>query len=409
MYQKDMLEQFNDANTSIYTIDVAGLSVPGAGGTSAVFESNRTRYRHDSLSIFANETGGSFYRGNNNIEELLLSIDDDVSNYYVLGFYTPDYQDGKFREVDVEVKEAGYRVQHRRGFFANKPFEKMSGDEKIISLEEGFHRTVPIREFPVKFATQIFPRNDGSAVATIVIEAPITETGKQRFELLGYVYNLDEETVDVFHKRFYFDSTHGSNTFYHMQTANLESGENLIKMVLRDNVTGKRCYNFVNAKMPLLGEGLHASTIALLDDSGPKLLGSRANVKNLKRDYREVPQSEPADPLSPLTRSGIRISAANTIKRGNTVGLVLKISGIDSSSGEPQLTGSFRLRDKNGERIDLAVKDFSVMPVPGSGEIIVRADVAFDYILPGEYTLSAEIEDKVNESLVGQRAEITVM
>jgi hypothetical protein len=96
------------------------------------------------------------------------------------------------------------------------------------------------------------------------------------------------------------------------------------------------------------------------------------------------------------------------INRGSTVGLVIKISGLDDSFGEPQITGAFRLRDKNGERTELSVKDLSVMPVPGSGELIVRADVAFDGILPGKYTLSAEIEDKVSESLVGQRAEIIV-
>lgn len=409
IYQQDMIEQFNDSNASIYSIDIAGLSVPGEGGGSPTMEANRRRNRHDSLSIFANETGGKFYKGNNNIEQLLLNIDDDISNYYVIGFYTESRRDGNFREVDVSVNRPGLEVKHRKGFFAPKPFDDLSSDERTIQLEAGFHSPVPAKEFPVEYTTHVFPRNDGTAVASVVIDAPLNESGKQDIEMLGYVYDKEENLVDIFHKRFYFNASGSDARFYHVQTVNLESGDNLIKLVVRDNRTGKRNYNFVNARMPLLGEGMHTSTIAFLSDKGSYIDSRQAKVKNMKRDYKDVPQSEPADPLSPLTRAGVRISAADALPRSSAVEFILKVSGISSGLRyQERLKGDFALRGLDGSKIDLPETGWEVMSVPGSEEAIVRAIVDLSQIPRGEYILTATVEDTETEQIVGQRRDIVL-
>lgn len=404
-YQIDMLERFNDANTSIYPIDVRGLAVGQTGGGFSLTVQQR---RQDTLSIFANETGGKFYRGSNDIEQLLLNLDDDVSNYYVLGFYTENAKDGNFRELRVSTTRPGVKLQHRKGFFANKPFSKMSGDEKTVSLEEGFYRTAPIKEFPVEFATYIFPRNDGSAVASIAVDAPLNVDGKQQLELLGYVFGPDEEMVDAFHKEFSFSSSSANNRFHHLQTTNLVSGENLIKMVLRDNSTGKRSYHFVNARMPLLGDGLHASTIAFVDDQGAKIDSAKTREKSFKRNYKDVPQREPANPLSPVTRAGIRVKASTEIARSDSVGVLIKISGIKVGSEEPRIKAQYSLRRKDGSKIELTETDHQVLSVRGTGEAIVHSTIDFSKVVPGDYVLTATLEDIASERLVGQRAEIRV-
>lgn len=405
IYQRDMLDRFNDANTSIFSIDIAGLAVMGDSGSPAA-DAARNRRRNDTLSVFAHETGGTFYRGNNNIEKLILSIDTDISNYYVLGFYAEDQKDGSFREVSVSTSRPGVRLQNRRGYFAPKPFDQLSGDEKLVQLEEGFNRNAPLREFNVGFSANVFPRNDGSAVASIAVEAPLKNAGDQELELLGYVYSMDEKLVDAFHKRFSFKTAKPETVFHHVETANLVSGENLIKLVLRDNKTGLRSYHFINAKMPVLDAGLHASTIAFVSTAANRFDSGKAKVRSFKGDY-DVPEREVADPLSPLTRSGIVIGAPDEIARGE-VGVVLKISGLEARREEPKLQGTFSLRAGGAAPIKLETKQFKVYNVPGTNEAIVFTVLDLRDIAAGPYTLQAAIEDLQADRLVGQRAEITV-
>lgn len=406
-YQKETLDAFNDSNTSIFSLDVAGLSVAGEGGGIPSVEIGIRANRHDTLSVFANETGGKFYRGNNDIEKLLLNIDSDISHYYVLGFRIGDDFDGRFREVSVTTSRPGVKLLTRRGFFAPKPFEKMSRDEKTVHLEEGFNLAAPIREMDAEVAANIFPRSDGSAVAGIAIDAPLGDGKEPEVELLGYVYNMDGDLVDAFHKIFFFKTSSDGLRFRHFQTVNLESGENLIQLALRDNSSGKRFVSFIDAKMPMIGEGLHASSIAFEDHPERYLDSSHAKVRSLRKNY-EVAQGEPADPIAPLTRRGVMLSPSNEVGRESDVGVIIKVSGFESDESGQDLQTVYTLRRSDGSNIQLNQGETEILPVSGSSEAIVRSILDFSSIPPGKYTLLARITDTISERVVGQRVQITV-
>ncbi len=50
-------------------------------------------------------------------------IVDDLSNYYLLGYYSTADADGKFHKITVRVKRPGVQVRARAGYLAAKPGE----------------------------------------------------------------------------------------------------------------------------------------------------------------------------------------------------------------------------------------------------------------------------------------------
>jgi VWFA-related protein len=403
-YMKDTLDAFNNANATLFTVNVAGLEPVG---TSPGVSLSRLRARQDTLSVLATETGGKFYHGSNDIESLLLSVDDDISNYYVLGFYVGEESDGRFREIEVRTVRPGVRLTYRKGFFSQKSFEKMDKDERLVHLKEGLYRNSPFSELAAAFNVSVFPRSDGGAVAGLVMQAPIEGTGAPSFELFGFVYSKEDKLIDAFHKTFVFKSRPQAETFRHVEHVSLEKGDNLIKLALRDNNTGKRAYYFVRARMPEIGTGLLASTVVLQEPGSGFAASSQASVRSFKNQL-DVPDREPADPLLPLTRTGVLASVSSELQRGKEVGVILRVEGIDKTGGTPRLSAAYTLRGKDGTSYDLPEQDFRIFDVAGSKAAIVYSILDTSSVPAGEYVLRVRIDDASSGKVVGRQAEITL-
>lgn len=402
-YMKEALNAFNDANITIYTVNVHGLEAPGSGGVSI----STLNARHDTLSILATETGGKFYRGSNNIESLLLSIDSDISHYYVLGFYVEEEFDGGFKDIKVECTKPGVRLNYRKGFFSPKAFNKLGKDERLVHLKEGLYRNSPFTEFDAGFGIYVFPRSDGTAVAGIIMEAPFGDDKAPEFEIYGLVSNKSEELIDAFHKTFSFSSRPDAQIFRHMETVSLEKGDNLIKMVIRDNTSGKRAYYYSRARMPEIGSGLIASTIAVQESDTSFIPSSRARMRSFKKQF-QVPQQEPADPLAPLARSGIYPSTSLLLKRGMEVGLIIRVSGIEQTEGGPRLATSYTLRGDNGASYQLEERDLQIYPVAGAQAAIVLSQLDLSDVPAGDYVLRARVDDTSSGKIVGQQVNVSL-
>jgi VWFA-related protein len=75
------------------------------------------RARQDTLRFLADDTDGTFVINTNNIDGALRRIVDDLSSYYLMGYYTTNTKmDGRFRSITVRVKRDGARVRARKGY-----------------------------------------------------------------------------------------------------------------------------------------------------------------------------------------------------------------------------------------------------------------------------------------------------
>jgi VWFA-related protein len=109
----------NRANVTMYTIDPRGLvGMPDLDQNVDMTEFNDyLRKSQDSLRVLAEETGGFAVVNQNDFEEGLKRIDNETSDYYVLGYYTsnPD-PTHRTRRIEVNVKREDVNVWHRSSY-----------------------------------------------------------------------------------------------------------------------------------------------------------------------------------------------------------------------------------------------------------------------------------------------------
>ena len=104
----DLIRTANDNNTAIYTVDPRGLQAGGGGfgGASPL------------LASLADATGADAIVSND-FNHALRRVVLTSSSFYLLGYSPKDSQlDGKFREIKVRVKQGGFQVRARNGYWA---------------------------------------------------------------------------------------------------------------------------------------------------------------------------------------------------------------------------------------------------------------------------------------------------
>ena len=124
---REITQQANRHNTSIYPIDPRGLVAtdgdvaptirPGCG---RVPPGMRLRLTQDTLRELADETDGRAIVNRNSLAEGLEQLLRDSSLYYLLGYSSTSAQaDGKFHQIRVRVKRPKVDVRARKGYWAS--------------------------------------------------------------------------------------------------------------------------------------------------------------------------------------------------------------------------------------------------------------------------------------------------
>lgn len=127
-----MLDEANRANASFYPVDPSGLAVfdsPIGPDRPRSPEEDRARMRDRQITLrtLADLTDGLAVVNTNNVAGSLQRVVDDLSSYYLLGYYASGVEmDGTFHEVRVRVRRPGVDVRARRGYLAPSPEEVLA-------------------------------------------------------------------------------------------------------------------------------------------------------------------------------------------------------------------------------------------------------------------------------------------
>jgi VWFA-related protein len=109
----------NRANATMYTIDPRGL-VAGADideQIDPVEWSDHVRKTQDSLRVLADLTGGIAVVNQNDFDKALKRIDNETSDYYVLGYYSKNPDPLKrTRRIEVKTKRPDVQVWSRTSY-----------------------------------------------------------------------------------------------------------------------------------------------------------------------------------------------------------------------------------------------------------------------------------------------------
>jgi VWFA-related protein len=121
---RELLNAANSANASFYPLDPRGLPVfdsPISNPLPLGVDLAITRQREMSLRTLAEATDGLAMVNSNDLSGSFKKITDDLSSYYLLGYYSSGKLDGKFHPITVRVKRPGVQVRARRGYLAATP------------------------------------------------------------------------------------------------------------------------------------------------------------------------------------------------------------------------------------------------------------------------------------------------
>jgi VWFA-related protein len=184
-----LLERANRSNVSFYPIDPRGLAVfdtpimpmapCGPPPPMAPLAADRAMLtsRLTSLRTLAENTDGMAIVDSNDLTKGFRRIVDDLSSYYLLGYYSSGKLDGRFHPITVRVKRPGVQVRARRGYLAATPAEmtapRPAAPPKLVEAETAaihtalaplmaFQRDSPLR---IHVATGWRTRPDGSSSA----------------------------------------------------------------------------------------------------------------------------------------------------------------------------------------------------------------------------------------------------
>ncbi len=111
---RELIDEANRANVAFYPVNVDGVS---------------SGERGESLRTLAENTDG-LVSMTNDFNAGLRRIADDVSAYYLLGYYSTNAKaDGNYRRIDVKVASPGARVKARRGYVSAAADSRPPGAE----------------------------------------------------------------------------------------------------------------------------------------------------------------------------------------------------------------------------------------------------------------------------------------
>jgi VWFA-related protein len=124
LHFRRITEDANRGNVTFYPVYARGLAAFDAPigpdyPPPIDQDTSNLRTRHTNLRNLAVETDGDAIIDTNYIEKGLKRIADDLSSYYLFGYYSTNTKlDGRYRNITVRVKQPGVRVRARRGYRA---------------------------------------------------------------------------------------------------------------------------------------------------------------------------------------------------------------------------------------------------------------------------------------------------
>jgi len=418
----DMVRSINDASTSFYVVDLSSFGGERARADQFHQQSSMQRIdyntqRLNSLASIADNSGGRLYSGSD-LSGILGEINNDISNYYIISYFTPDEStEGRFRRVEVRPANSAFSVRTRRGYFEPRSFERMDGRDRLLHLVEGMFRAAPASDLTASSSIFFLPLQPNTVVASLAIEIPADQLsggGDQSIELIGTAEDQFQRRLDAFHKVIDYgdqlEEIRADGCFRLKVPMLLSGGFNRVRVTVRDNSTGRRYYVFDEyITWGAQPDSVFISSIALFDEdehrSSTEKYDLRVNDRGEETGFsgRNVPDplritvGRPIFPLLDLTFSRqdqpvVFFSAGNF--------------WLDEETGEVDFFIDYNVINPAGEEIIVPVDREQLFPIPGTSRINVISRLVLSDMEPGEYRFRVRFLDR--RTLQGVQRELPI-
>lgn len=159
---RNLISIANRSNVSLYAIDTRGLTSSDPNRDSVIQSHNLTGNLENvaditranpqmNLSYIAESTGGALIANMNDFRDPLRKVVEDLETHYEIS-YPPGIKtyDGSFHNISVKLKESGFHVQSRSGYFALPP--TIGPGTELKGYEVPLLKALSSAELPKDFA-----------------------------------------------------------------------------------------------------------------------------------------------------------------------------------------------------------------------------------------------------------------
>lgn len=431
----------NRANVAIYIIDSAGLraaapqsgslvpSSPLAGvsaitrqeqriqavGGETVFDNTRQEGQnreYDILYRISGDTGGRFFKGNNDISQGLEKINQEIQSRYTLAYRSSNQNfDGSFRKVKIEVRRPDAQIISRSGYYAIPPEELVllsPADKKLLA---DFSAAEANPGLPIFVQLSPFRTRDGLYTVPLAIELPpvavqFDRKGDKRslqLEVLGVLKATPEKILSRLGGNFDVSLTADdyqsiiSNNIFYRQDMQLAPGDYTIDLIVRDRQSGKTTGRREQFVLPE-PDSEFATTALVLS-------------RHVEAANTQPASSAESPDVFVHGKALIRPSAARRFQVSDNLVMFLAVYNAASSveTGKPLVRVTVRLM-KDGQPatkpFDYVLTEIQSEPVP---HLTFAEYLRLTGLPAGNYTATIETKDMVTGKLVKQEASFVIV
>ena len=431
----------NRANVAIYIIDSAGLRAaapasgaiapasPLAGVSAAASQESRIRAvggetvfdnarqegqsrEYDILYRISGDTGGKFFKGNNDIGQGLERINQEIQSRYTLAYRSTNQNfDGTFRKVKIEVRRPDTQIISRSGYYAISPEEIVLLSPADKKLMANFAAVEANPSLPVFVSLSPFRSREGLYTVPLAIELPPSavkfdhkgDKYSMQLEILGVLKTTPERLLSRLGGNFDVNLTANdyntilNNNIFYRQDMQLTPGEYTIDLIVRDKQSGKTTAR--REQLVLAEPDMEFATTPVV----------------LSR-YVEAASQLPPDPSAIPDvfvhgKTLLRPSAARQFRASDNLIMFLAIYNAANSpdTGKPLVRVTARLM-KDGQPatrpFDYVLTEIQNQPVP---HLTLAEYIRLTNLAPGRYQVMIETKDMVTKKFTKQEAPFEII
>jgi VWFA-related protein len=258
------------ANLAIYAVDARGLMADPPGGAASkagprgtslynggLYNSQRSAINdsQETLYTLAADTGGKAFFNSNDLAGEIVQAQEQMRSYYLLGYYsTNPAKDGRYRKISVKLNnKLQAKLEHRPGYYADKVWGKLNGQEKEQQLKEVLSAGNPVTDLPLALQIDYFRISASSYYVPVSIKIPgsvVALAAKggaavTQFDFAGQIQDEQHAVAGNVRDNIKIRLDQGNaakagrKSFQYDAGFTLEPGQYQMKFVVRENITGK--------------------------------------------------------------------------------------------------------------------------------------------------------------------------
>lgn len=417
------------ANVSFYPIDSRGLTAlpPGGDASSAMTRGNsmftgsaqsgqRAKFndQQETLVSLAADTGGKAFLDNNDLALGITQAQDDVKSYYILGFYSSnDKQDGKFRRVQIKLKNnLSAKIDYRSGYFGSKTFAKFTSGDKESQLEEALMLGDPVTDLPLAVETDYFRLGKTNYFVAVALKIPGSSVslGKKEtdFDFIGQVRDskgkLTASVRDGIKVRLGESSAEevAKRAIAYDTGFTLSPGAYRLKMLVRENQSGKMGTYEAPFTVPDLTSqtgALRVSSVVYSSQRQPvsqQVGNAGANKKELAAD--------------PLIQDGQKLVPSITRVFRKDQNLYVYLEVYDAAlAPTPSVSAVLTFYQGGAKAFETSPVRVSQLALKRNNALPVQFQVPLAKLLPGKYICQVSLIDEQAKRFAFPRTEMVLL